>query len=74
MQRPEGWGTEMLTVKAIDHIVFKVRDVETSALWYERILGMKRTDAASEKGEQRSSMFFGHHKINLRPIDAEQES
>jgi len=67
-------GTEMLTVKAIDHIVFNVRDVETSALWYERVLGMKRTDATSEKGEQRTSMIFGHHKINLRPIDAGQES
>ena len=64
----------MQTVEAIDHIVFNVRDVELSALWYARVLGMKRTDATSDKGEQRTSMSFGQNKINLRPIEASRES
>lgn len=64
----------MLTIKAIDHIVFNVRDVETSAHWYGRVLGMNRTDAPSDQGEDRTSMTFGQNKINLRPITASQES
>ena len=64
----------MLTIKAIDHIVFNVRDVEASARWYGRVLGMNRTDAPSDQGEDRTSMTFGQNKINLRPITASQES
>lgn len=64
----------MLTIHAIDHIVFNVRDVETSARWYGRVLGMRRTDVRSDRGDQRTSMVFGQNKINLRPIDASQES
>ncbi|GAA0674120.1 catechol 2,3-dioxygenase-like lactoylglutathione lyase family enzyme [Sphingomonas insulae] len=63
----------MLTINAIDHIVFNVRDVETSARWYEAVLGMNRTDVRSDRGEPRTSMTFGQNKINLRPIDASQE-
>jgi len=63
----------MLTIKAIDHIVFNVRDVAVSADWYERVLGMPRVDATSDDGSQRTSMTFGQNKINLRPIDASQE-
>jgi catechol 2,3-dioxygenase-like lactoylglutathione lyase family enzyme len=64
----------MLTIEALDHIVFDVRDVDTSADWYERVLGMKRVDATSADGEHRTSMTFGQNKINLRPIAASQES
>ena len=64
----------MLTIDAIDHIVFNVRDVELSAAWYGRVLGMKRVDARSDAGEPRTSMVFGRNKINLRPIDASQDS
>ncbi|MEJ8631872.1 VOC family protein [Sphingomonas sp. I4] len=63
----------MLTIKAIDHIVFNVRDVDVSADWYERVLGMKRVDTTCEDGSQRTSVTFGQNKINLRPIDASQE-
>jgi catechol 2,3-dioxygenase-like lactoylglutathione lyase family enzyme len=64
----------MLSIEAIDHIVFNVRDVDASAGWYERVLGMKRVDATADDGERRTSMTFGQNKINLRPIDASQES
>lgn len=64
----------MLTINAIDHIVFNVRGVDASADWYARVLCMKRVDATSDDGEQRTSMMFGQNKINLRPIDASQEN
>lgn len=64
----------MLTIDAVDHVVFNVRDVEASAAWYARVLGMVRVDATTDGGEQRTSMMFGRNKINLRPIDASQES
>jgi catechol 2,3-dioxygenase-like lactoylglutathione lyase family enzyme len=63
----------MLTIHAIDHIVFNVRDVEISARWYECVLGMHRNDVRSDQGEPRTSMTFGQNKINLRPIDASQQ-
>ena len=31
-----------LAVEALDHLVINVKDVETAAAWYERVLGMKR--------------------------------
>lgn len=64
----------MLTIEAIDHIVFNVRDVEASAHWYGRVLGMSRTDTPSDQEEYRTSMTFGQNKINLRPIAASQDS
>lgn len=64
----------MLTIESIDHIVFNVRDVDASADWYVRVLGMKRVDATSGDGGRRTSVTFGQNKINLRPIGASQES
>jgi catechol 2,3-dioxygenase-like lactoylglutathione lyase family enzyme len=63
----------MLTVYAIDHLVVNVRDVEASASWYERVLGMKRVNWRASEGFFRTSMKFGHLKINLRPFDFSQE-
>jgi catechol 2,3-dioxygenase-like lactoylglutathione lyase family enzyme len=64
----------MLSVEAIDHIVINVADVESSAAWYERALGMTREIADAPGGQfPRTSMRFGRHKINLRPIEAAQE-
>jgi len=64
----------MLKITAVDHIVFNVRDIEVSANWYVRILGMARLETRSDAGEDRTSVAFGHNKINLRPIDATQDS
>ena len=60
----------MLTLDAIDYLVLNVRDVEISAAWYERVLGMRRRNAQAPTGETRTSVLFGPHKINLRPADA----
>jgi catechol 2,3-dioxygenase-like lactoylglutathione lyase family enzyme len=63
-----------LTVQALDHLVVNVSDVEASAMWYARVLGMTRMDVASADGKPpRTEMRFGRQKINLRPIAATKE-
>src|SRR5271167_4654486 len=58
-----------LTVQALDHLVVNVSDVEASAAWCARVLGMTRMDVASTDGKPpRTEMRFGRQKINLRPI------
>ena len=54
-------------IDRIDHIVMNCRDVETTASWYERALGLKREAYVSpaEPGE-RIALKFGQHKFNLR--------
>ena len=64
----------MLTVEAFDHIVLNVRDVEASAAWYARVLGMTRiTSRPASGGAARTAMTFGRNKINLRPVAATQD-
>ncbi len=63
-----------LTVQALDHLVVQVSDLEVSASWYERVLGMTREDFSPEAGKPpRTAMRFGRQKINLRPIAASKE-
>jgi catechol 2,3-dioxygenase-like lactoylglutathione lyase family enzyme len=64
----------MLPIRALDHLVLTVRDVEVSAAWYQRVLGMAREDhPTGESGIVRSSLVFGCQKINLRPVEATQQ-
>ena len=56
------------TVDRLDHIVLNVKDVEITATWYQRVLGMEREDFGPDR---RCALKFGGQKINLRPIDAE---
>ena len=64
-----------LTVQALDHLVVLVSDVEASAKWYERVLGMTREDFSPSPGERpRTAMKFGRQKINLRPVAASKEA
>jgi catechol 2,3-dioxygenase-like lactoylglutathione lyase family enzyme len=63
-----------LTVQALDHLVVQVSDVDASAEWYARVLGMTREDVPPEPGAApRTAMRFGRQKINLRPIAASKE-
>jgi catechol 2,3-dioxygenase-like lactoylglutathione lyase family enzyme len=63
-----------LKVQALDHLVVHVTDVEASAAWYQRVLGMTREYAPSAEGEfLRTAMKFGQQKINLRPVAASKE-
>ena len=59
------------TIDRIDHVVLNVQDVEISAAWYQRVLGMEREDFGPQ---QRTALKFGGQKINLRPADADPGS
>jgi catechol 2,3-dioxygenase-like lactoylglutathione lyase family enzyme len=56
-----------LVVERIDHIVLNCKDVEATASWYERVLGMRRETFGPS---QRTAVSFGNQKINLRPVGA----
>jgi catechol 2,3-dioxygenase-like lactoylglutathione lyase family enzyme len=56
------------TVERIDHLVLNVADVEASADWYVRVLGLRR-----EVAEGRTILWFGEQKLHVRPIAATQE-
>jgi catechol 2,3-dioxygenase-like lactoylglutathione lyase family enzyme len=63
-----------LTVQGLDHLVVQVSDLEASALWYARVMGMKREDVSPAPGQPpRTAMRFGRQKINLRPIATSKE-
>lgn len=62
----------MLTVTTLDHLVLNVRDVEASAAWYVRVLGMTRHDFQPPYGVARTSMKFGTMMLNLRPVDMDK--
>ena len=55
------------TVDRLDHIVLNCADVEESASWYQRVLGMDREEFGDDL---RTALKFGGQKINLRPADA----
>ncbi len=57
-------------VDRLDHLVITCRDVEISASWYQRVLGMEREEFGPHR---RTSLRFGGQKINLRPVTASQE-
>ena len=60
-----------LTVTALDHVVLNVGDVEASARWYGRVLGMTRADTEPVPNKpKRTAIQFGAQTINLRPIAA----
>ena len=56
------------TIDRIDHVVINVRDVEVSASWYQRVLGMEREVFGEDR---RTALKFGGQKLNLRPTDAD---
>jgi catechol 2,3-dioxygenase-like lactoylglutathione lyase family enzyme len=54
------------SVDRLDHLVINCSDVETSASWYQRVLGMERETFGRDN---RTALRFGGQKINLRPHD-----
>ena len=56
-----------ITLDRIDHVVLNCRDVEATAAWYRRVLGMKREEFGPER---RIALTFGRQKLNLRPTGA----
>jgi catechol 2,3-dioxygenase-like lactoylglutathione lyase family enzyme len=57
-----------LTVSRIDHLVINVSDIQASADWYARVLGMR-----PEVANGRMILWFGEQKLHVRPVDASQE-
>jgi catechol 2,3-dioxygenase-like lactoylglutathione lyase family enzyme len=53
-----------IEIDRIDHVVVNCRDVEATAAWYERVLGMRREVFGSDR---RTALKFGSQKLNLRP-------
>ena len=63
----------MVKVTALDHFVINVRDVEASAAWYERVLGMTREQFEPASGlAPRTMLRFGSQRINVRPAGFSQ--
>ncbi len=60
-----------LVVTSLDHLVLNVSDVEVSAAWYQRVLGMLREDFTPPGASSaRTLVKFGAQKMNLRPASA----
>lgn len=58
-------------VDRIDHITLNCRDVDITAAWYQRVLGMER----EEFGHQgRTCLKFGGQKLNLRPAGTDDRN
>lgn len=56
-------------VDRLDHLVLTCKDVEITAAWYQRVLGMERDEFGPHR---RTALRFGGQKINLRPAEATQ--
>ncbi len=59
------------TVDRLDHIVLNCKDVEITASWYQRVLGMEREEIGDTN---RTALKFGGQKLNLRPADEDPRS
>jgi catechol 2,3-dioxygenase-like lactoylglutathione lyase family enzyme len=56
------------TIDRIDHIVITCTDLEQSASWYQRVLGMERESFGAIR---RTALRFGSQKLNLHQAGAE---
>lgn len=71
-QRRAPWAGSRPTfvnVKAIDHIVLTVKDIDATCAFYARVLGMSVTTF----GDGRKALSFGAQKINLHQSGREFE-
>jgi catechol 2,3-dioxygenase-like lactoylglutathione lyase family enzyme len=59
------------TIDRIDHLVLNVKDVEITAAWYQRVLGMEREEFGPHN---RTALKFGGQKINVRPSGTDPRS
>jgi catechol 2,3-dioxygenase-like lactoylglutathione lyase family enzyme len=57
------------TVDRLDHLVLHCQDVDITASWFQRVLGMDREEFGDP---QRTALKFGGQKLNLRPVDADR--
>lgn len=50
------------TIDRLDHLVLTVRDIDITATWYQRVLGMEIEEYGRHR---RTALRFGGQKINL---------
>ncbi|MDF1727416.1 MAG: VOC family protein [Sulfitobacter sp.] len=62
-----------LILKAIDHLVLTVADIEATCVFYSDVLGMRAESFETKTGERRQALYFGRLKINLHQQGAEFE-
>lgn len=55
-----------LLADRLDHLVLTVEDIERSASFYERALGLEREFFRGPEGQPRHALRFGRQKINLQ--------
>lgn len=58
-------------VDRIDHLVLTVRDIEATASFYARALGLEREFFRGPEGQPRHALRFGSQKINLQDAATE---
>jgi catechol 2,3-dioxygenase-like lactoylglutathione lyase family enzyme len=58
------------TIDRLDHLVITCQDLEQSASWYQRVLGMERDTVGPD---HQTALKFGGQKINLHPAESEYE-
>lgn len=58
-----------MQLKALDHLVLTVADIDVTVDFYTRVLGMQ----AQTFGEGRQALCFGSQKINLHQLKQEFE-
>lgn len=56
------------TVDRIDHVVLTCTDIDATADWYERVLGMEREEFGPDR---RTALRFGAQKLNLHRAGTE---
>jgi catechol 2,3-dioxygenase-like lactoylglutathione lyase family enzyme len=56
------------TVDRLDHLVLTCADLEITAAWYQRVLGMEREEFGEDR---RTALKFGGQKLNLHQFGAE---
>lgn len=66
-------NTPIAQVKSLDHLVLTVADIDATAGFYTKFLGMKHESFAAAQGGQRHALIFGSQKINLHKSHAEFE-
>jgi catechol 2,3-dioxygenase-like lactoylglutathione lyase family enzyme len=65
------WNDMSFVIDRIDHVTLNCRDVDATAAWYQRVLGMEREEFGSQR---RTCLKFGGQKLNLRPVDTDDSA
>ena len=68
--RRKGKSSMRFTIDRLDHLVLHCTDLEQTASWYQRVLGMERDEAGQHS---QTALKFGGQKIILQPFSPKDE-